>query len=41
MVVSVGDTGIGLSPEDKARMFERFYRARIRSSWHPPEPVWG
>ena len=27
MVVSVGDTGIGLSPEDKARMFERFYRA--------------
>ncbi|MBI5711841.1 MAG: hypothetical protein HZC38_00220 [Chloroflexi bacterium] len=27
LVVSVGDTGIGLSPEDKARMFERFYRA--------------
>jgi PAS domain S-box-containing protein len=27
MVVSVRDTGIGLTPEDKARMFERFYRA--------------
>jgi signal transduction histidine kinase len=27
LVVSVTDTGVGLSPEDKARMFERFYRA--------------
>jgi two-component system OmpR family sensor kinase len=30
--VDVSDTGVGLSPEDQAQLFTKFFRARERSS---------
>jgi signal transduction histidine kinase len=30
--VSVTDTGIGLSPEEQAQLFEKFFRARNRTT---------
>ncbi len=40
IVLSVEDTGIGIGPQHKARIFDRFYRVALAGEPMPPAPDW-